>query len=73
AQRQEKTSAKDILAAQTAMSSEATKVKSGAQRKSAEPSMINAVTKNTLFRQIVRQVFRDLMRAIMSALGGKKK
>ncbi len=38
-----------------------------------EPSMVNTITKNTLFRQIVRQVTRDLFRSLMKVLGIKKR
>lgn len=37
-----------------------------------DPSMIEALSKNTLFRQIVRSVIREIASAIMVALGLKK-
>lgn len=43
------------------------------QQVSKHKSTVNELTKNTLFRQVVRQVFRDLTRAVLSALGIRKK
>ncbi|MFA5960050.1 MAG: helicase HerA-like domain-containing protein [Tatlockia sp.] len=42
-------------------------------RKKNEPGMIEALGKNTLFRQVVRQIVRDLTRTVLSALGIKKR
>jgi len=73
AQRQERRSAKDILAEQKPVENVSNKGASNVSKKSEDTSIVVAVTKNTLFRQIVRQVVRDLMRAFMSALGIKKR
>ncbi|QDP71525.1 DUF853 family protein [Legionella israelensis] len=40
---------------------------------SKSPTMIDRLSKNTLFRQVIRQIFRDLTRAVLSVLGIKKK
>jgi DNA helicase HerA-like ATPase len=53
-------------------SSKAQPVPKQSQQKE-EPSIINTLSKNTLFRQVTRQIVRDLMSAVMSALGIKKK
>ncbi|MGQ3891810.1 helicase HerA-like domain-containing protein [Legionella sp. CNM-4043-24] len=39
----------------------------------AEPSMVTVLTKNTLFRQLVRQFFRQLLDAAFKALGIKRR
>lgn len=73
-QRQERSSAKDILAAQKASNPQQNRDSGVVKDNTAdEPSVISVVTKNTLFRQIVRQLFRDMTRALMSALGIKKR
>lgn len=74
-QRQERHSAKDILAAQktTAETEAPAPTQTTADKKSDDPSIITAFTKNTLFRQVVRQLFRDLTRTLMSLLGVKKR
>lgn len=68
-QRIENNSAKEILAAQQQAAPPPVDKKQAAE----EPSMITTVTKNTLFRQIIRQITRDLMKAVMNALGIKKR
>ncbi|BCA94051.1 ATPase [Legionella antarctica] len=72
-QRQERPSAKDVLAAQKSAKAESQPSTKANQKSSNEPSIISVVTKNTLFRQIVRQVIRDMTRAVMSALGIKRR
>ncbi|RUR18118.1 DUF853 family protein [Legionella sp. km535] len=72
-QRQERNSAKEILAAQNSTSEQQQNTKTKVSNETNEPSVITAVTKNTLFRQIVRQLVRDMTRALMSALGIKKR
>ena len=72
-QRQERSSAKDILAAQKSAEPEEQPPAKGTQKSSSDPSIVSVVTKNTLFRQIVRQLVRDMTRAVMSALGIKKR
>ncbi len=72
-QRQERVSAKEALAAQKAPSIDGQNAKSKRTKESEEPSMIAAVTKSTLFRQVVRQLVRDMTRALMSALGIKRR
>jgi hypothetical protein len=72
-QRQERSSAKDILAAQQSGEPEEQASTKRTQKSSSEPSIVSVVTKNTLFRQIVRQLVRDMTRAVMSALGIKKR
>jgi DNA helicase HerA-like ATPase len=72
AQRQVSLSAKDILAARQPLE-EAKQELSKKPNGKEEGSMVDAFTKNTLFRQIVRQVMRDLLRSIMTALGIKRK
>ncbi|KTD08029.1 helicase HerA-like domain-containing protein [Legionella jamestowniensis] len=73
-QRQERSSAKEILAAGVAINRQ-TGPSTDAKTKKAkeEPSMVEQITKNTLFRQIIRQIMRDLTRAVMSALGIRRK
>lgn len=72
-QRQERTSAKDILAAKQPAQPEQSKPpipeKEGDSRLS---GVLNSVTKNTLFRQIIRQLVRDWTRAFLSVLKIKK-
>lgn len=70
-QLQEINSAKDMLAARQETQSKETAAP--VEKESEGSSMITAVTKNTLFRQIIRQIFRDITRAIMAALGIKKR
>ena len=72
-QRLERNSAKEILAAQNNVSNQKQNSKTEKNKDTNEPSVITAVTKNTLFRQIVRQLVRDMTRALMSALGIKKR
>lgn len=72
-QRQERNSAKELLAAQQTKVAKENNSKSKEPKESAEPSVIIAVTKNTLFRQVVRQLVRDMTRALMSALGIKRR
>ncbi|CEK09501.1 helicase HerA-like domain-containing protein [Legionella hackeliae] len=74
--RQERSSAKEILLAEAAIHTQAkdSSTTDAKMKKTKEdPSMVEQITKNTLFRQIIRQIFRDLTRSIMSALGVKKK
>lgn len=71
-QRQESKSAKEILAAQKAEQQTKASVPEPEEVESRATVVIQAVTKNTLFRQIVRQLIRDWTRAIMAALGIKK-
>lgn len=68
----ERTSAKDIIAAQKSNNHEAASVPAAA-READEPSIVTSLSKNTLFRQLVRQFFREMTRAIMVALGMKRK
>ncbi|KTD55331.1 helicase HerA-like domain-containing protein [Legionella quateirensis] len=72
-QRLERNSAKEILAAQNSKAEQQQNSKTEMSKDTNEPSVITAVTKNTLFRQIVRQLVRDMTRALMSALGIKKR
>lgn len=72
-QRQERESAKDILAAQKPAADLTTTPTSEQNKGKSEPSILTSVTKNTLFRQIIRQIFRDFTRAIMTALGMRKR
>ena len=68
-QRVESDSAKEMLAAQQEAAPPPVEKKKTAE----EPSILTTVTKNTLFRQIMRQTTRDLMKAVMNALGIKKR
>lgn len=72
-QRQERNSAKEILSAQKTETVQSQKSSEEVGKESNEPSVITAVTKNTLFRQIIRQLVRDMTRALMSALGIKRR
>lgn len=66
-------SAKDILAKQQAETvASPPKPKAEDEDESRAAVIVGAVTKNTLFRQIVRQLVRDGTRAIMAAFKGKK-
>ena len=69
-QRQERSSAKDMLAARKEATEQSSPTTSTNKKDKEEPSILTVVTKNSLFRQIVRQLFRDLMRALM---GNKKR
>jgi DNA helicase HerA-like ATPase len=74
-QKLDSNSAKEILTARKNTST-AADVKMSDQEKingKQEPSMITVVTKNSLFRQVIRQLIRDITRAIMSAMGIKKR
>ncbi|WED44687.1 helicase HerA-like domain-containing protein [Legionella cardiaca] len=71
----ERNSAKEILAAELAMTKQnkTSAASSRSKEAKADPSVVEQISKNTLFRQIIRQIFRDLTRAILTALGVKKK
>lgn len=71
--RQQRNSAKDILAAQKSSNASQEVSSPVEDKESKEASIVTAVTKNTLFRQIIRQLVRDMTRALMSALGMKKR
>ena len=71
AQRQEGRSAHEIIAEQSKAREQSAPIVTKANKK--EPSVIETVTKNTLFRQVVRQLIRDITRAIMTALGIRKR
>lgn len=62
-QRHERRSAKDILAERPAAAVPASQTSS---KQSNDTSIITIVTKSTLFRQIIRQLMRDMTRALMS-------
>ncbi|MBA2650945.1 MAG: DUF853 family protein [Tatlockia sp.] len=67
-------SAQEILASQRAETS--AEELNGAGRKKrpiADDSMVEKLSKNTLFRQVIRQVMRDLLRSVMVALGIKRR
>ncbi|MDI9818738.1 MULTISPECIES: helicase HerA-like domain-containing protein [unclassified Legionella] len=72
-QRLEERSAKEILAA--AAKGDEKELPSATKKQSnpKEPSMIEEISKNTLFRQVIRQIMRDLTKAMLSALGIKRK
>ncbi len=65
-------SAKDILANQAVTADETESPPATKENPSRTFVWISAITKNTLFRQVIRQLIRDWTRAIMSALGIKK-
>ncbi|MFJ1269281.1 helicase HerA-like domain-containing protein [Legionella lytica] len=71
-QKQQRNSAKDILTAQKATQTEQSISEPDIENDSRAAELFKAVTKSTLFRQVVRQLVRDWTRAIMSALGIKK-
>jgi DNA helicase HerA-like ATPase len=62
----ERSSAKDILNAREAMVNQSRKEDRSNRE---EPSIAEQIGKNTLFRQVVRQVVRDITRSFLSALG----
>lgn len=64
-QRQERSSAREILAAQKAAQASEKAKPIEVKKSSDEPSVVTQLTKNTLFRQIVRQLVRDLTRILM--------
>ena len=70
-QKEDKISAKDILSQQI-NANEQSELPSTtpAKNESSVPSIVTAVTKNTLFRQIIRQLVRDVFRALF---GNKKR
>ncbi|KTD17591.1 helicase HerA-like domain-containing protein [Legionella jordanis] len=72
--RQERSSAKEILATRTAVA-EQVAIKSKGQKysKAEDPSIVEQISKNTLFRQVIRQIIRDITRSILSAMGVKKR
>lgn len=66
--RQERRSADEML-------NESKSSVSSARSKSEEskPSLLTTITKNTLFRQVTRQLMRDVTKMIMSAFSNKKR
>jgi DNA helicase HerA-like ATPase len=67
--------AKDILAAQRAAADKG-QANGSANRKdtvTTEETIVDKISKNTLFRQIIRQIMRDLTRSVLSALGIKRR
>lgn len=74
-QRVEQNSAQEILAAQSveaAKVKESVPLKSGRSRTS-EETMVEMISKSTLFRQVIRQIMRDLTRSVLVALGIRKR
>ncbi|KTC77875.1 helicase HerA-like domain-containing protein [Legionella brunensis] len=71
-QRLERNSAKEILAAEMAITNQ-NKNTPGVKKEPKDPSMIEQMSKNTLFRQIIRQIIRDITNSILSAIGIKRK
>ncbi|KTD61075.1 helicase HerA-like domain-containing protein [Legionella shakespearei] len=69
--RQDRQSAKDILAAQKTTTQEEPKTTAKASKE--DDSIVTTVAKSSLFRQIVRQLVRDMTRALMTALGIKRR
>ncbi|KTD19138.1 putative ATPase [Legionella lansingensis] len=69
----ERSSAKEILAAEVAMTSHGQRNAKESKADVQEPSVVDQISKNTLFRQIIRQIIRDITRSILSALGISKK
>lgn len=73
-QRIERESAKEILDAQRATSIAQTNEAGKSKRATkTEETMVDKIGKNTLFRQVVRQFMRDLTRALLSALGIRRR
>lgn len=72
-QRRDSNSAREILMAQKKSSDTVESSSAKKEKKSDGESIVTAMTKNTLFRQIVRQIFREMTNAIMTALGLKKR
>ena len=66
--RQKSTMAKSVLLKQVSTSPEQPTTKT-----TNESSGLNTLSKNILFRQIVRQIARDLLRTLMTVLGIKKR
>ncbi|MHA3127425.1 helicase HerA-like domain-containing protein, partial [Legionella pneumophila] len=62
-------SAKEKLAE---LISEQQVAKQQTSQKENNSSVLNSLSKNTLFRQVVRQVFRELTRAILSLFKSKR-
>ncbi len=73
-QRIESSSAQELLAAQTAEETK-TKFKMPGERKAkfSDENIVEKISKNALFRQVTRQLMRDLTRTILSALGIKRR
>ena len=65
-EKQDKQSAKEILSEKIIQQPEKFEEKIPSQ------SIIEQLSKNTLFRQVIRTIFREITRAIMTALGIKK-
>lgn len=72
-QREDKTSAKDILKAQAPTENSEQESTINKDSSTNDTSIVTTITKNTLFRQIVRQIMREITRVIMIALGFKKR
>lgn len=73
AQRLERKSAKEMIEEQKASQVAEQQASSKEPSNNEEPSIVVQVTKNTLFRQVVRQLTREMFRALMSLLGVKKR
>lgn len=69
--RVEKPSAQAVLEAKYA--SQKTAAQDEITRAKQAPSMVTLISKSTLFRQVMRQIFRDLTRALLTALGIRRK
>lgn len=72
-QRQDRQSAYELLEKRKSQEKPVEPSASKPVRDKQDPSMIETVTKNTLFRQVIRQLFRDLTRELLVLLGLRKK
>lgn len=71
--RQKTPAASECLSAKIEQKSAPSTVGSASKVQKAEPTILTTLTKNTLFRQIVRQFFREMTNIIVKALGIKRR
>lgn len=72
-QRQSIQGAQEILAAKSLPQKEVHQNSNKKVNEKLEPSMIDTLSKNTLFRQIIRQIFRELTNAVLKLIKGGTK
>ncbi|MDP1603695.1 MAG: DUF853 family protein [Legionella sp.] len=72
-QRQNTRSAAEILAEARAATSSSNSVEKPAKKEKDDPSMITTLSKNTLFRQVVRQMFREMTTVLFKLMGIKRR
>lgn len=72
-QRLDRQSAKEILGSEKQATPAPEAAQPAPSSQGINTNVLNTLSKNTLFRQIVRQIFRELTRSLMSLFGGRKR